>query len=843
MADNTILNSGTGGDTIASDDIAGIKHQRVKLSVGADGSASDAVPVSNGMDVTGAAVQAVGLVAQLDDTATGAVTENQFAPVRLSTRRALLVEGVASGTAVPISAASLPLPTSAATEATVSALAGDVGDTADAAATAGSTGTLHAKQRLMTSQLDSIKTAVETLDNAIAGSEMQVDVLTLPNVTLAAGTNTNEVVGDAAHDAAVAGNPVLVGGYASAAAPTDVSADGDVARIWTTVKGAVNIADAGGNISIDDGGNSITVDGSVSITGTPSVVVAAQMDDTATTLATENNYSAARLTEYRALHVNLRDAAGTELAVGGGTQYTEDAAAAANPVGNALNLIRADSLAGVTSADGDNVAARGTDKGELYVKHVDAIPVTDNGGSLTVDVGTALPAGTNAIGKLAANSGVDIGDVDITSIAAGDNNIGNVDIVSLPASTNTLEVVGDVAHDAAIAGNPITVGGVASAAAPADVSADQDAVRAWYLRNGAQATVITAAGALIGGDATNGLDIDVTRLPALVAGTANIGDVDVLTIAAGDNNIGNVDIVTMPNVTLAAGTNTNEVVGDAAHDAAAAGNPLLGGAYASAAAPTDVSADGDAVRLWALRSGAQVIQPTYAGVLHSTGNGVAGTGTPRVTIASDNTAFSVNIGTFPDNEPFNVAQINGVTPLMGAGNTGTGSQRVTIASDQAVIAVGGNVAHSGVDAGNPIKIGGLANANEQTAVADADRVDAWFDPIGRQVCLLGHASPEAPVTANGSAAGVSVIAAPGASLSLYICKGSLHNSAAAEAIVSLRDGAAGTIRFTANLAADGGGCLFDFGSRGWKLTANTAFVMDAASATQYCNVTEFYIAA
>lgn len=42
---------------------------------------------------------------------------------------------------------------------------------------------------------------------------------------------------------------------------------------------------------------------------------------------------------------------------------------------------------------------------------------------------------------------------------------------------------------------------------------------------------------------------------------------------------------------------------------------------------------------------------------------------------------SVTIGTFPDNEPFNVAQINGVTPLMGNGVTGTGSQRVTIASD------------------------------------------------------------------------------------------------------------------------------------------------------------------
>jgi hypothetical protein len=48
------------------------------------------------------------------------------------------------------------------------------------------------------------------------------------------------------------------------------------------------------------------------------------------------------------------------------------------------------------------------------------------------------------------------------------------------------------------------------------------------------------------GDITNGLDVDVTRLPALVAGTANIGDVDVASIAAGDNNIGNVDIVTVP---------------------------------------------------------------------------------------------------------------------------------------------------------------------------------------------------------------------------------------------------------------------------------------------------------
>lgn len=74
------------------------------------------------------------------------------------------------------------------------------------------------------------------------------------------------------------------------------------------------------------------------------------------------------------------------------------------------------------------------------------------------------------------------------------------------------------AHDAAIDANsnPILLGGRASAAAPTDVSADGDAVRSWFLRNGAQACVITAAGALVGGDATNGLDVDVTRVTGTV---------------------------------------------------------------------------------------------------------------------------------------------------------------------------------------------------------------------------------------------------------------------------------------------------------------------------------------
>ena len=61
-----------------------------------------------------------------------------------------------------------------------------------------------------------------------------------------------------------------------------------------------------------------------------------------------------------------------------------------------------------------------------------AVETIDNaiaGSEMQVDVVGALPAGTNAIGKLSANSGVDIGDVDVTSAVSGTLDHGsNLDI-------------------------------------------------------------------------------------------------------------------------------------------------------------------------------------------------------------------------------------------------------------------------------------------------------------------------------------------------------------------------------------------------------------------------------
>ena len=69
-------------------------------------------------------------------------------------------------------------------------------------------------------------------------------------------------------------------------------------------------------------------------------------------------------------------------------------------------------------------ALQGTANGILTTIDADTgnIAGAISGTEMQVDVVAALPTGSNAIGKLAANSGVDIGDVDVTSLPADSKN-------------------------------------------------------------------------------------------------------------------------------------------------------------------------------------------------------------------------------------------------------------------------------------------------------------------------------------------------------------------------------------------------------------------------------------
>jgi hypothetical protein len=127
------------------------------------------------------------------------------------------------------------------------------------------------------------------------------------------------------------------------------------------------------------------------------------------------------------LAVNLRDAAGAEVAVAGGTQYDEDTVHVSGDKVTMAGVVRADTAAAQSGTTGDRTVLITDASGRLHV-NVGALPATPAGTNNIGDVDVvslpALPAGAN-----------NIGDVDVASIAAGDNNIGNVDVVTMPIVT------------------------------------------------------------------------------------------------------------------------------------------------------------------------------------------------------------------------------------------------------------------------------------------------------------------------------------------------------------------------------------------------------------------------
>lgn len=92
MADNTTLNAGTGGDVIGSDDIGGVKFQRVKLIHGADGVNAGDVAEGNGLPTLshGGAVSSWPGYSGATNTAERSITVDDFGA--LVTRGAVLTD-------------------------------------------------------------------------------------------------------------------------------------------------------------------------------------------------------------------------------------------------------------------------------------------------------------------------------------------------------------------------------------------------------------------------------------------------------------------------------------------------------------------------------------------------------------------------------------------------------------------------------------------------------------------------------------------------------------------------------------------------------------------------------
>jgi hypothetical protein len=86
---------------------------------------------------------------------------------------------------------------------------------------------------------------IGTVDaNILNGVTVSGNLSTITSIT------TANLAADDLHDGVAGTTVVMNGGFANSTAPTAV-ADGDAARLWTTLNGALHVADAGGSLTVD----------------------------------------------------------------------------------------------------------------------------------------------------------------------------------------------------------------------------------------------------------------------------------------------------------------------------------------------------------------------------------------------------------------------------------------------------------------------------------------------------------------------------------------------------------------------------------------------------------------
>ena len=134
------------------------------------------------------------------------------------------------------------------------------------------------------------------------------------------------------------------------------------------------------------------------------------------------------------------------------------------------------------------------------------------------------------------------------------------------------------------------------------------------------------------------------------------------------------------------------------------------------------------------------------GTTIAVGSGVANAGTLRVIQALDAVSSinvstqDISLGVFQASgfaSSVNILQLAGTGTAVNSGVAGDGVLRIVHVTDVGTSAEAtGNVAHDGVDSGNPVKIGGVARTANPTAVASGDRADLFVDDVGRPVMQL-----------------------------------------------------------------------------------------------------------
>lgn len=235
------------------------------------------------------------------------------------------------------------------------------------------------------------------------------------------------------------------------------STDGDnVAQRGTNFGAAFcQILDSSGNFidSFGGSGGTSAADDADFVAGTTLGTAAMGVYESSPTSVTDGDLGVVGIDVNRRMMVSIEV---DNVGIGGGTQYTEDAAAAADPIGGAVILVREDARAGsLTSLDGDNVAQRGNNNGEAYVIDTDAVALlttidADTSKIVACDTGAVVIASGAVTATLSATDNAVLDTIDavldtinaklVTGTVIGDVNLGATDNAVLDTiATNTTD--------------------------------------------------------------------------------------------------------------------------------------------------------------------------------------------------------------------------------------------------------------------------------------------------------------------------------------------------------------------------------------------------------------------
>ena len=432
---------------------------------------------------------------------------------------------------------------------------------------------LAAIEVLLTTQagyLDGIETLIGTTNTNTGNAATSLSVMDDWDNGASDGAS---VSGDVAHDAADAGEPVKIGGFAKAAAPTDVSADGDRVNAWFDLAGRLQIGDGGGSLTVDNAGltelaaainASSQVDVNLAASNATVTVDLGANNDVTVTNATAANLKA-EVVGTGTFAVQVDGSALTALQKIDDPVFVDDAAF--TPATSSVMMIGAefDDTLPNSVDEGDAGAVRMSANRNLYVSlrdaagnerglNVDAngaIAITDGSGTITVDNAglTELAAAINASSQVdvniaASNASVAVTNAGITTIAGAVSGTEmQVDVLTsaLPTGAATAAKQPALGTAGTASADVITVQGIASMTA---LKVDGSGVT----QPVSNAGITTIAGAV------SGTEMQVDVVAALPAGTnaigklaansgVDIGDVDVTSISAGTNAIGNVGLI------------------------------------------------------------------------------------------------------------------------------------------------------------------------------------------------------------------------------------------------------------------------------------------------------------